>query len=231
MEVKLLEYTPNPIKVLWTAARTCYSEDPPFKTYTRKKENEKAMLTLINSVVDMGHHSILEHVNLTFGIAGISRACSHQLVRHRIGISYSQQSQRYVSFDEGINYVMPLSIYKDPRKRKVFDFFMQDIKCYYKKLINEGIPPEDARYIFPNSCCTNITMTVNARELIQICRLRMCGTAQWEIRGMFLLAKIAISRNRNLKFLSEYLKPKCEWDGKCTEGKRCCGRIGKKQKK
>jgi len=171
----------------------------------------------------MGHHSVLEHVSITFAIDSISRACSHQLVRHRIA-SYSQQSQRYVKYDK-INYVIPPSIEKDKEICIGFEKFMEDISHNYKDLIELGIKPEDARYILPNAVATNITMTVNARELIEMCKLRLCSTAQWEIRNMFEMITACIRGNKHLKFLSEYLQPKCEWMKYCTEGKRSCGRV------
>ena len=171
----------------------------------------------------MGHHSVLEHVSITFAIDKISRACSHQLVRHRIA-SYSQQSQRYVKYDN-IDFVIPPSINKNEEVVLGFLAFMEDIQFNYNQLIDLGVEPEDARYILPNAVATNITMTVNARELIEMCKLRLCTNAQWEIRNMFELICICIKKNKDLNFLSEYLGPKCVWLKFCNEGKRSCGRF------
>jgi len=179
----------------------------------------------------MGHHSVLEHVNVTFGLEGMSRACSHQLVRHRIA-SYSQQSQRYVQFKDGsIDYVLPKSIKKDTGLEVDFIIFMKQATDFYQFLIDSGLPSEDARFALPNACCTNITMTVNARELIEMCKLRMCTTAQWEIREMFWTISSLIKSHKHLSFLNPYLSPKCDWLDFCPEGARCCGRHEVKETK
>ena len=180
----------------------------------------------------MGHHSVLEHVAITFAIDKISRACSHQLVRHRIA-SYSQQSQRYVKYNN-IDYIIPPSIKKNEEICLGFLRFMEDIEFNYSQLIDLGVTPEDARYILPNAVATNITMTVNARELIEMCKLRLCMTAQWEIRSMFEMICACVRGNKELTFLSDYLGPKCIWNKVCNEGKRSCGKfpteLGEKKK-
>ncbi len=165
MQVKILEHTKRPLKTIHTAARTCYSEETPSNLHTQKS-NEK----LVHTVINMGHHSVLEHVAITFAIDKISRACSHQLVRHRIA-SYSQQSQRYVKYNK-IDYIIPPSINANEEYCEGFEKFMEDISYNYNELIELGVEPEDARYILPNAVATNITMTVNARELIEMCKLR-----------------------------------------------------------
>jgi len=170
----------------------------------------------------MGHHSVLEHVSITFAIEKISRACSHQLVRHRIA-SYSQQSQRYVTYDD-VDFIIPPSIRKDDEICVGYQKFLEDMIYNYNELIELGIPAEDARYLLPNATSTNITMTVNARELIEMCKLRLCTTAQWEIRKMFEMIRACVRNNKELTFLTEYLSPKCDWIKFCSEGKRCCGR-------
>jgi len=173
----------------------------------------------------MGHHSVLEHINITFAIDDISRACSHQLVRHRIA-SYSQQSQRYVNFKKGFKYIVPTTIGIQEELSKEYVDVMEKISDFYEYMVERcGVPAEDARYIIPNACGTNITMTVNARELIEMCKLRLCAMAQWEIRNLFELIKTCVNNNRQLRFLSEYLTPKCEWLKYCPEGKKSCGRI------
>jgi thymidylate synthase (FAD) len=180
----------------------------------------------------MGHHSVLEHVNMTFGLEGMSRACSHQLVRHRIA-SYSQQSQRYVKFNKHntLDYVLPKSIKEESVMEDSFHDFMKHVSGFYNFLITHSIPAEDARFVLPNACCTNIIMTVNARELIEMCKVRLCTTAQWEIREMFDMIKATIKSNRHLSFLYTYLNPKCDWIKFCPEGDRCCGRYNIKDKK
>jgi len=148
------------------------------------------------------------------------------LVRHRIA-SYSQQSQRYVKFDKGniVDYVLPKSIKDSSNGGVDFNEFMIQATNFYKYLIASGVPAEDARFVLPNACCTNIIMTVNARELIEMCKVRLCKTAQWEIRSIFETIICLIKSNKQLSFLSPFLKPKCDWVNFCPEGDRSCGRY------
>ncbi|KYC53792.1 MAG: FAD-dependent thymidylate synthase [Candidatus Methanofastidiosum methylothiophilum] len=217
MKVVLLEYTQNPEKVCAVAALTTMKEGTPSEMIKEiDPENAKKR---IQRVVGYGHYSIIEHANFTFSIEGISRACSHQLVRHRIA-SFTQQSQRYVKMDE-IPFVVPPSI----KKNKVAaDLFNQNIKFLsesYKKLLELGITPEDARFILPNATKTNLVMTMNARELLHFFNLRCCNRAQWEIREMaweMLYQVLDVS-----PALFETSGPKCIVEGICTEGKSSCG--------
>ena len=181
---------------------------------------------LVYSVIKMGHHSVLEHVNITFAIDKISRAAANQLTRHRIGVSYSQASQRFIKYDK-IDYIIPPSINADEEKCHEFQIFMKDISNYYGNLIKSGIKSEDARAILPNATATNLTMTVNARELIEMCKLRLCMTAQEEIRKLFESIKLCINNNKELKFLSSYLLPKCVWLKYCPEGIKSCNKKAK----
>jgi thymidylate synthase (FAD) len=144
-------------------------------------ENDKA-LKLLQGIVKAGHGSVLEHCCFTFSIEGISRACSHQLVRHRIA-SYSQQSQRYVKGDK-FDYVIPPEIEKREDLKKVFDEHMRNTKTLYNTLILCGMKKEDARYLLPNATTTNIVVTMNARELLHFIELRTSPRAQWEIREL-----------------------------------------------
>lgn len=243
MKVKLIQMTQNPIDVMWVAARTCYASKSPNEMWEDCENDKFNVLTaekhwkLVKAVLNSGHQSVAEHVNFTFAIEGISRACSHQLVRHRAGIVFSQQSQRYVEIKESLQEL------KDIRDKGgvaatayvVEKYFVRNEDCMsglkyaelaclieYRRLIEEeGMAPEDARAILPNSTKTNITMTVNFRELIHLCNLRLCTRAQLEIRTLFReIVKCVKSRNENL---ATYLVPQCEVLGLCTE-KNCCGR-------
>ena len=241
--VKLLSMTQNPIEVMWTAARTCYSPKGPIEmwedsatTPTDKKWK------LVKTVLDSGHQSIAEHVYFTFAIEGISRACSHQLVRHRAGIVFSQQSQRYVEIKEDISLLegknFPKETYKENTeiiemldKYFVWDHdnytefyaLTQALYCYLYQ-VREGVAPEDARNVLPNCTKTNITMSINLRELIHICNLRLCTRAQDEIRTLFGMIKLAVNRVDDR--LAKLLVPTCEVSGFCKEHK-CCGRKPK----
>ncbi|HAW50447.1 TPA: FAD-dependent thymidylate synthase [bacterium] len=168
MRIKLIAYTPDCEAIVARAASLCYSKEdksPP-------KEKRKYF---IDKLLKMGHISPFEHISFTFSISGISRACSHQLVRHRIA-SYSQQSQRYVFFDRP-EYIIPETI----KDKDAFSKKVEEIVRFYHSLVNDGVPKEDARYILPQAFATKFIMTMNARELLHFFRLRCCNRAQWEI--------------------------------------------------
>jgi thymidylate synthase (FAD) len=154
----------------------------------------------------------------TFSVEGVSRSLTHQLVRHRIA-SYSQQSQRYVSLNTP-DYVVPEEIAKNPEAKKLYDDLMQNIWDTYNKLEDLGIIAEDARYVLPNACTTNITLTMNARQLMHFFTLRCCNRAQTEIRQladeMLKLCKEACPN------IFAYGGPSCV-RGPCPEGEKCCG--------
>jgi thymidylate synthase (FAD) len=219
LKVVLLAYTQQPEEVVARAGRLCYFPDNISKL--KKAVNKKKAVEMIARLAESGHFSTFEHAVFTFGIEGISRACSHQLVRHRIA-SYSQQSQRYVAFGDNFNYIIPPSIAKDKRLKKKFEETVLFVKRFYDELVNSGIHKEDARYILPNASETKIIVTMNARELLHFFTLRLCRRAQWEIREM---AK---------KMLSEVKKvapnifcnagPECIRT-RCPEGKMSCGRT------
>lgn len=218
MIVKLIAHTPNPDQVCSMAARTCTSHSCPML--------DSNVGTLRHALAS-GHESVAEHAVFTFQVEGISRACSHQLVRHRLA-SYSQQSQRYVNMD-GFEYVKPPSIdpelqvkYSGQSLEYTFDDMMDMIDGWYHYLIEAGIPEEDARYVLPNACCTNIVVTMNARELRHFFGERCCTRAQWEIREM---AEKMLEQVRAVApVLFEGVGPKCLRLGYCPEVKGC-GRM------
>ncbi len=216
-KVYLLSYTPEPEKIVFAAARVCYSNKGIEGVLSEVGMRDES--SFISSVVKRGHHSVLEHAVFTFGIEGISRACSHQLVRHRIA-SYSQQSQRYVSFERGFSFVMPDSIRKSPLKEKV-ELFLEDVRKLYGELIEHGVPKEDARYVLPSGVTTNIVVTMNARELHHFFSLRLCRRAQWEIR------ELALEMLKRVKEVAPNLfkgaGPPC-LRGACPEGENGCGK-------
>lgn len=148
--------------------------------------------------------------------------CTHQLVRHRIGVSYSQQSQRYCTFGDGFNYVVPPSISKDPELLAKFRELMTQINDTYQYFLGKEIPAEDARMVLPNACTTNLTVSLNLRALIHLCQERMCTNAQYEIRNMVKqMAKLITDK---IPELAPYLVPKCKALGYCNESpSRTCG--------
>ena len=214
---------------LYSACRTCYAEGTPQEQYAKTQEELTGAIgwekkwKLIRHVLDSGHHSVLEHSQFTFFISGVSRALSHQLVRHRIGVSYSQQSQRYCAFGDGFNYVIPPSISKDPELLGKFRELMTQINDTYQYFLEKEIPAEDARMVLPNACCTNLTVSINLRALMHFCEERMCTCAQGEIRQMARsMAKLITDKIPELK---EYLREKCYRLGYCNENsKRSCGK-------
>ena len=213
MIVRLLAHTPDADRICAAAAHSCYSEDSAadlLETVDPAK--------MLRHVMGMGHHSVIEHAVFTFSVEGVSRALTHQLVRHRIA-SFSQQSQRYVRLSEP-TYVVPETVKRDPEAMKVYEETMDGIWDSYSKLIGMGIPAEDARYVLPNGCTTNITITMNARELLHFFSMRCCNRAQWEIREM------ADEMLRLCKEVSPVIfsdaGPACI-RGPCPEGKKTCG--------
>jgi len=219
MKVTLLNFTPAPEKTVVLAAKLCYSDS----NISQLEEKIKGVSyeKFLGKILNMGHLSVLEHAGFTFGIEGISRATSHQLVRHRLA-SYSQQSQRYVAFKEGLEFVTPPSLKKKSGIAKKFSDTAASLHNFYKEMIEAGIPAEDARYILPNAATTRIIVTMNARELLHFFGLRACERAQWEIREM---AKQMLSLvKKEAPFIFKKAGPGCVSTGKCTEGEMTCGR-------
>lgn len=181
MIVKLLKYTQEPEKTCALAARLCYSAIG-IEELTEKLTQEK-IEDLLKRIISSKHYAVLEHASFTFGIEGVSRALLAQLTRHRVA-SFSVQSQRYVKFKNGVDFVIPPSISKNEETLKKYKEFLNLSEKYYKELLDAGILAEDARYVLPNACSTKIILTMNARELRHFFTLRCCNRAQWEIRDM-----------------------------------------------
>jgi len=220
LKVVLLNHTKNPDQICAAAAQSCYSEKGASELF-EKTTDEKAK-KMIKKVVGMGHLSVVEHAHFTFSVEGVSRALTHQLVRHRIA-SYSQQSQRYVAMDRA-EYVLPPSIQADPAAKKLYKRAMDDAWKAYRELASK-VDKEDARYLLPNACHTNITITMNARELWHFFSLRCCRRAQWEIRMMAW--KMLGEAKKAAPILFENAGPGC-FRGPCPEGEYTCGRPFKK---
>lgn len=225
LNVILLAHTPDPVETVAAAAKLCYSASDV--NAIKEAVSSKNQEPFIEKLVDSGHLSPIEHASFTFAIEGISRACSHQLVRHRLA-SYSQQSQRYVSMEGGFGYIIPPSIGKDPVLKEQFEFFMEGIQEFYNRLmtaLNErGIEGEaayeDARFVLPNAAETKIIVTMNGRELLHFFAQRCCRRAQWEIRAMAIeMLKLA---KRAAPAIFNDAGPACI-GGPCPEGAYSCG--------
>ena len=169
MKVTLIQATPEPVETIAKIASICYDSDP------------KNPMALVKHLYAGGHHSVFEHIYFTFKIEGISRACSHQLVRHR-HCSFTQRSQRYCS-EDGFEVIKPKTIVNIDEIGG-YERLMEDIMGDYEELQDHGVPNEDARYILPNACATSLYLSCNLRELIHMCNERLCTRAQWEIREL-----------------------------------------------
>ena len=224
-EVSLISKPENMLKTVYTACRTCYSALSPEEIFNSDNANddEKA-LNLIKRVISSGHYSTIEHIQVSFAISGISRACSHQLVRHR-HVSFSQKSQRYVKEKEQFDYIVPPTVEKNQEVYEKYRQFMSQISDFYIELTEKGIPAEDARFVLPNAASTSMVVSMNLRELIHIANLRLCSRAQYEIRTLIKMMCEEVVKSE--PWLKEYLVPKCEKLGFCDEDKSC----GRKQKK
>jgi thymidylate synthase (FAD) len=219
MKVALLQHTPEPEQTVALAARLCYSPADIDELQERLTGND--ITAFLDKIMSLGHHSVLEHASFTFGIDGISRTTSHQLVRHRIA-SFSQQSQRYVSHVERFGAVIPDSIAARPELLARFEEQLQALHNCYRDLVAAGVPAEDARYILPNATETKIIVTMNARELRHFFELRCCERAQWEIRAMAteMLGLVKVVAPVIFKDSG----PGC-LSGPCPEGQFCCGKT------
>jgi thymidylate synthase (FAD) len=206
------------LPLIYTACRTCYSELEPQDIFERATTGQVAtdkQQDLIRRVIESGHGSTIEHIVFTFAISGVTRTLSHQLVRHRAGVAFDQQSQRYVNYKRPA-YMVPGSLTDAPDElRDRFQAEMDDSLALYGELIEAGIPGEDARFVMPNATRTNLIMTTNLRALIHMSGLRLCTMAQWEIRRLFQLIRHEVFSVS--PFLGSFLAPKCVPLGYCDE--------------
>lgn len=217
MHVELLYHTPDPERAIATAARLCYA--PVGAAELMETMPEDRVRSVLSTVIKSGHLSTLEHASFTFAVDGVSRALTHQLVRHRIA-SFNQQSQRYVKFTDGVPVVKPGTVAANEEAGRIFDETVDAIEAAYARLLELGIPAEDARYLLPNAAESKIVITMNVRELLHFFSLRCCNRAQWEIREM---------AHRMLE-LARPTAPYIFMDagagcvrGACPEGKMTCG--------
>lgn len=218
--VDLISIPENMLKTVYTACRTCYSGDAPINIYNSTDDEEK-MLKLIERVISSGHFSTIEHIQVSFAVSNVSRACTHQLVRHR-HMSFSQKSQRYVKEKGQFDYIIPPTIEKNPRLKEKFENFMAEISDIYAEFTEAGIPAEDARFVLPNAAASSMVASLNLREMIHLANLRLCTRAQYEIRT--LVKKMCEELIKKEPWLKSYLVPKCERLGFCDEDKSC-GRM------
>ncbi|MBO5492142.1 MAG: FAD-dependent thymidylate synthase [Pyramidobacter sp.] len=190
MEIKLINKTPDFLHTIWTAGRTSHSALTPQELYTLD-ETESKMLKLVEFLIKSKHLSTLEHCSMTFAVSGVSRTLLAQYSRHRIGVSLTVQSQRYVS--EGteknqgrlFDFVTPPTIAGDSAKLAAYRKAMENAQASYDELVAAGVPMEDARFVLPGGICTNFVTTLNLRSLLDVYEKRvLVRGAQWEVRDM-----------------------------------------------
>lgn len=211
--VDLVAHTPNPEEVVTRAGKVCYSSKP----YEDIDVGNSAKF--IEKVIKSGHTSVLEHVTFTFSIKDISRVATHQLVRHRVGFSYSQESLRYVTLGEKCKMTLPDTILEDEPTKSMMETFYELGLTVYNKMIAQGAPPEDARYVLPMGIDTNIVVTANARALLNFFKLRMCNRTQEELRTTAdEMWKKCMEVAPNI---FKWAGPACMQGRPCTEAKPC----------
>jgi len=232
MNVSLLECTPNAERLIFAAFRQCYSAESMCDVYYPSITDElpdSIIEKFIQEKLAMGHESPIEHVSFTFAVEGVSRALTHQLVRHRIA-SYSHQSQRYVSA-EGFEVIIPPAIKNNVKALPLYLKTMKTISTAYTELKeilskqgNGSKANEDARFVLPNGVNTMIVFTMNCRSLFNFFRLRCCARAQWEIRS--LAFKMLSLCKREAPIIFEKAGPPCEQTKTCPEHpKYSCGKY------
>ena len=230
LNIKLLDVTENALALIYSSCRQCYAEQFAGDIFEKIKDDEVKQAEFIKKIISSGHESPLEHVKFTFAIEGVSRALTHQLVRHRIA-SFSQQSQRYVK-EKDFDYIVPSSIETNPLAKQEFEKIMDLIQKSYTKisgfLADKGISGEtanqDARFVLPQAAETKIVVTMNCRELLHFFKHRCCSRAQWEIRNL-AEKMLAVCKSR-LPLLFSQGGAKCISLGFCPEGARfSCGRF------
>ena len=223
MNVKLIRHTLSPEELVALGARLCYSKTDIDGLQKRIGDRDQA--AFVHKIMDMGHESVLEHATFTFGIEGVSRVLLAQLTRHRLA-SFSVQSQRYVSMEDGAQYVIPPRII-DLGAGAVDEYAeqMETMHRWYRewiaKLGGGSDALEDARFVLPGACETRLMLTMNVRELLHFFSLRCCSRAQWEIRA---LANEMLRICRDIApVIFAQAGPRCV-RGHCPEGEKSCGR-------
>ena len=235
LRVELLSMTPNALSLIYAAFRQCYFAGYAADMWPRLLSGEiepEKQAAFVQSVLESGHDSPVEHVSFTFAVEGISRACSHQLVRHRIA-SYSQQSQRYVT--DTMDYILPPAIGRIPEAKARFERFMDEVRTAYQDLrtilLDAGRGDkanEDARFVLPQAAETKIVVSMNCRGLLHFFNLRCCMRAQWEVRAM-ANAMLAICK-QELPAVFATAGARCESLGYCPESERfSCGRYPRRE--
>lgn len=224
MKVALIRHTLSPEETVALGARLCYSKarvDDLLERVSSRDQTE-----FVSKIMGMGHDSVLEHASFTFGIEGVSRVLLAQITRHRLA-SFSVQSQRYVSYENGFGYIVPPKIEALGEEAVAeFEAQMDQMHQWYvawqEKLGTGEGSNEDARFVLPGACETRMMVTMNVRELRHFFSLRMCSRAQWEIRE--LATRMHALCLEVAPALFENAGPGC-LRGACPEGAKSCGKA------
>ena len=240
LKIKLISHTPDAEKIIASSARLCYS--PVGVEEIQEGLTQEKIDKFLNHLIEIGHESPLEHCSFSFAVEGVSRALTHQLVRHRIA-SYSQQSQRYVKLDQ-FQYIIPPEIDKIPQAREIYIQSMENAQKSYDELVEiltnkyistfiskgteiekaeklaEKKAIEDSRYVFPNACESKIMLTMNIRSLINFFRHRCCFRSQWEIRQLAM--QMLKECKRVCPTIFKNIGSPCVMSGICKEGSMQC---------
>ena len=224
LAVTLLAHTPDALALIYAAFRQCYHAGDVADLWPRLLSGDigpDKQAAFVARILESGHESPIEHVSFTFAVSGVSRALSHQLVRHRIA-SYDQQSQRYVAA-HGFQYITPPTIAEKPEAKAKYAALMEEIRSVYDELTEMGVPKEDARYVLANATETKILVTMNARSLMHFFNLRCCNRAQWEIREMAYKMLAEVKKVAPTLFFNAGAS--CVNTGRCPEGEMTCGKF------
>ncbi|MBI2266876.1 MAG: FAD-dependent thymidylate synthase [Armatimonadetes bacterium] len=210
LSVRLLDHTPDPLRTMYVAFRTCYSSLTPQQIWDRIEEGKisrEKMTSFILEKLQTGHASPRQQIWFTFAVSGIDRSCSHQLVRHHVGITFDQQSQRYVTYKDGAYpYIVP-DTWRRAGLAEDLEQSFRDTGSLYNKAVEAGIPGEDARCVLPNATSTNLVFTVNFEEILHIADQRLCWRSQWQIRRFW--AKVRGELMQRFPELAVLVQPKC----------------------
>ena len=217
MQVSLLYHTQDPERAVATAARLCYA--PVGAAELMENMSDEQVQKILKVIMKSGHFSAIEHASYTFAVDGVSRALTHQLVRHRLA-SFNQQSQRYVTLSGEPEVLTPDTVSEDPELAALFNTAIDVAYNTYQSLLDAGVPAEDARYILPNACTSKIVVTMNIRELLHFFEVRCCRRAQWEIQELGCKMLELVKPTAPYIFMDAGAP--CRREG-CPEGTMTCG--------
>lgn len=222
MEVFLHHAPVNPEKIIAYNYFECIEDRKLNSVY---QIDDKVAEDVAKWVFEGGHTPAIESINLGFTIRGISRITSHQLVRHRIGVSIGQRTQRANSeeylgmFANGGHFILPPSINKlyneSPFFHQSLMYYLESAQNLYNHMLETGISEDDARYIIPHCAETSMTFNVNLKSLMDsVCSTRLCHLMQGETVEVVRLMAMCVKEWN--PFIGSYLKPYCLKSGKCN---------------